>query len=257
MRNVSRLKSIVLLSAVASLVGCDRKGVEPAMTSPDPRIAKAFAETEPEFCTFQMLYSDAATTSADGLVKTRYVVVGKSKSEMLAAFSATCAASAAAPKVECGKYLDSNQYPCVAASLFASSADTTGAWTCSLAFTANDKEETISVEKPSSAAAIRAAFTACAALTDDPTATTTADVTELEATLDEETPAPAPSAIPSGTPSPGPSASPAPPPTIYLKPSKRRDACAAAMIAEKMTCVDSNSYAPVAPPALPKRHLHH
>jgi hypothetical protein len=261
--NFSRSKSILLLSVVAALVGCERKGVEPAKVSLDPRMAKAFAATEPQFCTFQMLYPDASATSTDGFAKSRYVVVGNSKDEMLAAFTETCAQSAAAPKVECGKYLKSNQYPCVASSMFAPSADTTGSWTCSIAFTANDIEETIKKPAPSSAAAIQAVFKACAALTDEATAKITpsmsgAEIAELNATIDEETPNPTPSAVPSGTPSPRPSASPSPvpPPTVYLKASKRRDACAAAMIAEKMSCVNANDYAPVEAPALPKRHLH-
>jgi hypothetical protein len=258
MLNASRSKSVLLLTVVAALAGCERKGVEPAKISLDPRMAKAFAETEPQFCTFQMLYPDASATSADGQVKARYVVVGKSKADRVAAFTETCAESAAAPKAVCEKFLSSDKYPCVASSMFAPSADTTGAWTCSIAFTANDIEETLKKEAPSSAAAIQAAFTACAGLTDDATATpsTNEEVgtapdnqspeeapqpSSMDALSASLSPNPSPSVSPSPSPSPSVSPTPAPPPTVYLKASKRRDACAAAMIAEKMTCVNSDA----------------
>ncbi len=254
-------------SALA-LGGCDRKGVDfsAGRSTPDPRIVKNFAASEPEFCSFDIVYSEttgAGSTAREAVVKTRYVVVGQTKDEMLSAFAATCAASAAAPKTQCEKYR-SNQgkYQCVAASLFAVDPETTGVWSCTLPFTANDKNEVIAIsEKSTATEAISAAFTECAALTDS-AATTPATTSTDEWTSAEVFTADAgdPTVAPSGTPSPAPSVTPTPipsptPPPIYVQVSKRRDACAAAMLAEKMTCQNTNDLPPVAPPAPPKRRL--
>jgi hypothetical protein len=43
----------------------------------------------------------------------------------------------------------------------------------------------------------------------------------------------------------------------YTIPSKRRDACAAALLAEKIACTNTNDYPAVTPSPKPPRRLHH
>ena len=231
-----------------ALVGCQYQARDPGGSNakPDPRMAKNFAESESQFCSFQFPYSEttgkgASATEQD--VVQRVVITGENKTAMMANFAATCAASAPAPKLICKKILsDPKSYPCVAPSIFSGAPDTAGLWSCKLPFEANDKSETLTIDQQTTAsAAISAAFTACAALTDDGTETPENVVTK-PTVVAEKTATPAPS----GTPTPVPTT------TVYLTPSKRRDACAAAMIAQKLVCQNANAI-PDAPPIPPKR----
>jgi hypothetical protein len=251
--------SLLLLAGLSlALAACDRQGVQ---TNPranlDPRMAKQFAASEPQFCAFEFVYSD----SKAGIVKSRYVVTGQNQNETLAAFQATCKAGNDAANSQCDAIRKSGVYPCVSTSLFNSAPPTTGLWSCKLDFTANDKPDSIEIPAQSTAtAAVAAAFKECASLTDTAEAAAPATTNPLSsaghlAMIFDEAPVTSPSPNPSVSPSPVPSPTPIPPPPIYVTPSKRRDACAAAMIAKKMTCMNANDLPPVPVPAPAKNHV--
>jgi len=287
MSNASQNRILILaaISAVAVLASCgrrDRPKVD-LRQKEDPRTLKAFGPNEDRFCSFEFPYSEKTDASAKGEASVlRVTVLGDSKTDLATNLSATCAKLDAAPRAECEKFVASNDYPCVAPSILNAEPMKPGLWTCTLPFTANDVDEVIPAENQSYStpdAAISALFIACAELTDgektEPVVPDSADgrttigddstvaadeLTNLALTI-QTAPSPVPGAPPA-PPSPRPSATPSPTPTVapvrtYTIPSKRRDACAAALLAEKIACTNTNDYPAVTPSPKPPRRLHH
>lgn len=263
--SVLALTAISTLGVLASCGRRDRPKVD-LRQHEDPRMLKAFGTNEARFCSFQFPYSE--TTDADPKGATtvlRVTALGDSKADLATNLSATCAKLGEAAKSECEKIAAAGEYPCVAPSLVHAESAAPGLWNCTLPFTANDVDETLTSENQSTGeAAIAAVFTACAELTDvaaEDSAENLAEFTNLALTVQAAPspvpgapPSPRPSTPPSTTPSPAPTASP---PRTYTVPSKRRDACAAALLAEKLSCTNANAYPAVTPSPKPPRRLRH
>jgi hypothetical protein len=267
MATVPRPKALLLtaLSAVLLFGGCERRVTEAPDMRPqkDARVAKNFGSSEPEFCSFTLVSPGTASegeTTAPDPVETRIVFTASDKATTQAALEATCKAIVAAdPKAAeaCDAYVKNpDLYSCVAPSIFSAAPATTGAWICTLDYTANDIDEKIPKKGATATAASQAVFTECAAETDGETST--------ETKIPEKT-APAKTVadlayesdgIPSAETAPSPTPSGSPVPTIYVQPSKRRDACAAALIAKKMVCENSNTYPATTAKPLPTRRLY-